>query len=406
MTEDKNDQTPEHSDDFEEEFDFDDINIEEDVLAEEPQSHAEEEAETPAPERKTSALPLLIGLTVVGFIGWKVYGMLTGPKKTEEAPNQAAVEKDQQTTPEVAAQAQEIPTADLTALENKVATAKANQAQPTTSPKGPEAKPSPGSTLLPSTQGQAQQQTAQAQQQPTQEPSQTTATLTPNAAASSAPVATNVLGASAPAQQPPSTSLANAAPTTAPTAQPEAPVMPSSPAPTTTASLPVAPTAPVIAAANAEAKEAFEKLEKELNEQEQLHKEHFAALERNLTLTAQNSANTNKSVAALEHEVTALTNVIHDLTQEIKMIREEQAKLRTQQSAKIAAPTKMKPIVRAEPNPTLSIHAIIPGRAWLRAQDGKMLTVAEGDAIGEYGKVLKIDAANGVVVTTSGVTLR
>lgn len=55
---------------------------------------------------------------------------------------------------------------------------------------------------------------------------------------------------------------------------------------------------------------------------------------------------------------------------------------------------------------TMSVHAIIPGRAWLKSKDGSTLTVTEGDTLDRYGKVLVIDASNGVVITSSGVTLR
>ena len=54
----------------------------------------------------------------------------------------------------------------------------------------------------------------------------------------------------------------------------------------------------------------------------------------------------------------------------------------------------------------MSVHAIIPGRAWLKSKDGSTITVTEGDSLERYGKVLVIDASNGVVITSSGVTLR
>lgn len=57
-------------------------------------------------------------------------------------------------------------------------------------------------------------------------------------------------------------------------------------------------------------------------------------------------------------------------------------------------------------NPSLHVHAVIPGRAWLKQADGSILTVIEGDNLGDYGKVLAIDAPAGAVVTSSGITLR
>ncbi len=57
-------------------------------------------------------------------------------------------------------------------------------------------------------------------------------------------------------------------------------------------------------------------------------------------------------------------------------------------------------------NPTLTVHAIIPGRAWLKNRDGQIMTVTEGDSVEGYGKVLAIDAPSGQVLTSSGVVLR
>lgn len=44
-----------------------------------------------------------------------------------------------------------------------------------------------------------------------------------------------------------------------------------------------------------------------------------------------------------------------------------------------------------------SVQAIIPGRAWLRADNGDTLTVTEGDVIKDVGQVSKIDPYNGIV---------
>jgi len=56
--------------------------------------------------------------------------------------------------------------------------------------------------------------------------------------------------------------------------------------------------------------------------------------------------------------------------------------------------------------PEFVVHAVIPGRAWLKSSKGQIITLTEGETIGNYGKVLVIDAANGVVLTSSGITFR
>jgi hypothetical protein len=55
---------------------------------------------------------------------------------------------------------------------------------------------------------------------------------------------------------------------------------------------------------------------------------------------------------------------------------------------------------------TMIVHAVIPGRAWLRDQHNKIFSVVEGDEIPGYGKVLTIDPRLGTVVTNSGQILR
>lgn len=52
------------------------------------------------------------------------------------------------------------------------------------------------------------------------------------------------------------------------------------------------------------------------------------------------------------------------------------------------------------------VHAVIPGRAWLKSAKGQIITVTEGENLGNYGKILVIDASNGVVLTSSGITFR
>lgn len=49
-----------------------------------------------------------------------------------------------------------------------------------------------------------------------------------------------------------------------------------------------------------------------------------------------------------------------------------------------------------------NVQAIIPGRAWLKSENGETLTVAEGDVIREVGRVTKIDPYDGVVEISTG----
>ncbi|MBN9287062.1 MAG: hypothetical protein BGO43_11805 [Gammaproteobacteria bacterium 39-13] len=291
-----NEPTEHEEEEFSEEFDFDEAgHEEEDALAPEEFENMEEfegaeegeegeTAELEPPKRKSATIPIVIGVVVVGFIGWKIYGMFSKPKP---APVEVV------------------------------------EAPPVVK-----------------------------------------------------------------AEPPPPPPTAPAAP------QPQA--IPNLMEGATKVALP---------------DEALVKLQKKIDDQEQFYKQQISALEKNLATTVQNSADTSKNIAALQHDVATLTAALQDLSTQIKGIREEQqaaiARQQEELSKRRAAKAKPKgPSKEAVASPTMTIHAIIPGRAWLRTADGKTITVTEGDAVGEYGKILKIDAPNGVVITSSGVVLR
>lgn len=64
-----------------------------------------------------------------------------------------------------------------------------------------------------------------------------------------------------------------------------------------------------------------------------------------------------------------------------------------------------KPMMQRAPRERLSLRAIVPGRAWVGSSFGVNRTVSVGDHLPGYGKVHKIDAAKGRVVTSSGVVI-
>jgi len=49
-----------------------------------------------------------------------------------------------------------------------------------------------------------------------------------------------------------------------------------------------------------------------------------------------------------------------------------------------------------------AVQAIIPGRAWLKSDNGDTLTVAEGDTLKGYGRITKIDPYDGTVLIDTG----
>ncbi|MBI2790824.1 MAG: hypothetical protein HYX61_02600 [Gammaproteobacteria bacterium] len=283
---DDNNDPKEHEEEFGEEFDFE-SGSEVDPLAPEDSEGAEETSMEPPPvKHKNIMLPMVIGIVVVGFIGWKVYSMLSAPKELPTDLGEKLPPKQQTVSPKVDLQPQK---------------------------------------AIPNLE-EAQQQAKLAQ---------------------------------------------------------------SEEAVTT-------------------------KLQKKLDELQATNKQQIDALHRDLSIAQQNAANATKNLATMQHDVQTLSATVQELTAQIKAIRDDQLALiakeeeRQQKARQKAKPKsqKISPKSAAFTTPHLTVHAIIPGRAWIRTADGKTITITEGDTVGEYGKVLKIDAPNGVVLTSSGVTLR
>lgn len=99
----------------------------------------------------------------------------------------------------------------------------------------------------------------------------------------------------------------------------------------------------------------------------------------------------NSRVANMENEMNQL---IQTLTQQFQGGGTAPAAASTPVGSQAAAPVE-----QAGPPPRVpyNVQAIIPGRAWLRANNGDTLTVAEGDDIKGIGRVTKIDPYDGIV---------
>ncbi|HET9843268.1 MAG TPA: hypothetical protein VFP93_01255 [Gammaproteobacteria bacterium] len=137
--------------------------------------------------------------------------------------------------------------------------------------------------------------------------------------------------------------------------------------------------------------EKLEAQEREINQQIQ-------ALERKLNELLSKLSSLDQAIGSSNRDLAQVSRKLEALNQELKMLatpakEQEKPEAELQQSASYV-------------NPSLTVHAIIPGRAWLKTRDGRTLTVTEGDPVEGYGKVIVIDAPSGIVITSSGVVLR
>lgn len=117
----------------------------------------------------------------------------------------------------------------------------------------------------------------------------------------------------------------------------------------------------------------------------------------------------NSQLATINSNINDLTTKLTQLNQSLTVIVakvEEQSK----QIAVCTVHAKPKPVhkivIRRPPPPSYFIQAVIPGRAWLIAQNGSTITVREGTQIAGYGVVKLIDSSQGRIITSSGRIIR
>lgn len=104
----------------------------------------------------------------------------------------------------------------------------------------------------------------------------------------------------------------------------------------------------------------------------------------------------NSDTAEMSAQLQQLSNKVNQLDHGLNQLRQ-----------KVLAPE----VVHTEPmgghmrtaSAGLIVEAVIPGRAWVRNQDGVLMVIEVGDEIPGVGKVTRIDAREGQVATTTQV---
>ena len=123
----------------------------------------------------------------------------------------------------------------------------------------------------------------------------------------------------------------------------------------------------------------------------------------------------NTDISAMDNRILAVTHATSSLSKDLGSVKSEVNRYKPMSQAESFESIDAEPLGRKRPTapgcPTpeeaeYMVHAVIPGRAWLKTSKGQIITVTEGETVGNYGKVLVIDAANGVVLTNSGITFR
>jgi intracellular multiplication protein IcmG len=148
------------------------------------------------------------------------------------------------------------------------------------------------------------------------------------------------------------------------------------------------------------------------------------------TVAIQNPAGTEAKIAALEADSSKLISQMQSdyvqklndfatqnkaLQDQVQTLNSRMATMETQLNQLVQALTHQNQSERSEPAAvpgmeeaapehriSYNVQAIIPGRAWLRSDNGETVTVAEGDVVKSLGRVMKIDPYDGVVEINTG----
>jgi intracellular multiplication protein IcmG len=109
-------------------------------------------------------------------------------------------------------------------------------------------------------------------------------------------------------------------------------------------------------------------------------------------------SNQNK---ALQDQIQALTSRVSVMESQLNQL----VQVLTRQHQNNSMITPVVPQVQpqaSEVKIAYNVQAIIPGRAWLKSDNGETVTVTEGDMIKGVGRVTKIDPYDGLVEINSG----
>jgi intracellular multiplication protein IcmG len=130
------------------------------------------------------------------------------------------------------------------------------------------------------------------------------------------------------------------------------------------------------------------------------------------------TTNNQKVMSQLQHQqyenqsqLSALTNKMANIQQQINNLQDSiqgvSALVKTNQVSQTtldAYRTQLQSYQKTDiqTKKRYFVQAVIPGRAWLQAQDGSSITITVGDVIPGYGKVVSINPYSGTVITDSG----
>lgn len=142
----------------------------------------------------------------------------------------------------------------------------------------------------------------------------------------------------------------------------------------------------------------------------------FSELTQKVTSLESEQQNLRVQIEALNNQLTTMSASVAQMVSQVSTLNQNFTNLLVRmedQEKKLSIITlRSKPrlvrkhLVITAPPPTYYIQAVIPGRAWLIAQNGSTITVREGTPVAGYGVVKLIDSKQGKIITSSGRVIR
>lgn len=136
-----------------------------------------------------------------------------------------------------------------------------------------------------------------------------------------------------------------------------------------------------------------------------------------LSLIDSSQQNLRSEIVSISNQLTGVNTSINALSSQIEQLNRMISALSVRIDEQAGQLDKL--TIRNQPKPTKKIthrvmvpgkkyyiQAVIPGRAWLIAQNGTTLTVREGSEIPGYGTVKLIDPNQGRITTSSGQIIK
>mgnify|MGYP001178860183 CR=1 FL=1 len=110
----------------------------------------------------------------------------------------------------------------------------------------------------------------------------------------------------------------------------------------------------------------------------------------------------SNALTAVQENQKKIVAIAAALDKKINLSMTDQKELENTKRVQVKSKTKK---VISAPTIRYVLHAIIPGRAWIEGPDRILHTVAKGDQLPGYGRVLSIDSSQGIIKTSSGIKI-